>query len=224
MKKKSHIPYYLTTAAALVAFLGYFALFRTIPDPAGVVGDSPLAPGRQPARNTAPVAAAPQAALVEATAQEIEHAYGNAVSTAGLGMTYLDSDAGFSFMYPNGYTVQTAGASSDRVVIVASRAGQNPSAQDVMIFQLEVKPWHDPAPAITIERIHHDVPQIKVDDPQPVVIGGKIYGVAFISVSPDFQGYIRQIWFTVSGHLYQFTAPLTADSLLKSVMQTFTVE
>ncbi|MDE1941319.1 MAG: hypothetical protein KGI66_04325 [Patescibacteria group bacterium] len=146
-------------------------------------------------------------------------AYGDAAGARRLDRMYRDEEIGYSFGYPSSYAVKIEGDPSDRFVVAqqASSAAQG----GIGAFQLESRPWHDPQPAITVERIKHDDPQIDIRDPQPVVVGGIVRGVAFKSYSAQMGGDVRQVWFTVNDRLYQFTAPMSIDSTLMKIVATF---
>ena len=152
-----------------------------------------------------------------------------------LPKTFRHESARFSFSYPDGFSVSRLSASAEGVgeTIVI----QDPKRQAG--FQIHLEPYDDPDTNITAERLERDIPEMKVKDPQEVIIGtqpsrasdsresresdaregsarqGK--GLAWVASDTG----TREVWFIFRGTLYQLTAPLSNDTLLQRVLNTW---
>jgi hypothetical protein len=138
---------------------------------------------------------------------------------------YKDPIMGFSFKYPRDFTVEAEGDGNDRFIIVTQIASTSLSSTTSLaptgVFQLEARPWTDPDPAITVERIKHDTPDIEIRDPQPVSVAGQVRGVSFISRVQGIDEDVRQVWFRGHRYVYQFTSPIESDHFVQALLPTF---
>ncbi|KKT74976.1 MAG: hypothetical protein UW71_C0010G0013 [Parcubacteria group bacterium GW2011_GWB1_44_7] len=136
-------------------------------------------------------------------------------------------EAGFSFSYPDGFSVSRLSAS-------AEGAGETIVVQDSKRqagFQIHLEPYNDPDTDITAARLARDIPEMKVKDPQDVLIGGasgrnqistprrNLISTGLAWVAEDTG--TREVWFIFGGTLYQLTAPLSNDTLLQRVLNTW---
>lgn len=136
--------------------------------------------------------------------------------TYTLTENYHNAKHRFSFKYPSGFAVRESAVSGGESLTV-----ENSSAEG---FQIYITPF-DETGDITVERIKHDVPDLNVADPRPLLIGassGK--GLAFISDNPAWEGKSREVWFVYRGSLYQISTYARLDTLLQSVFGTWTFE
>src|SRR3989344_3832514 len=131
-------------------------------------------------------------------------------------------EAGFSFSYPDGFSVSRLSAS-------AEGAGETIVVQDSKRqagFQIHLEPYNDPDTDITAARLARDIPEMVVKEPQEVLIGGASSGnqisTGLAWVAEDTG--TREIWFIFRGTLYQLTSPLSNDTLLQRVLTTWRFE
>ncbi|MEK7180033.1 MAG: hypothetical protein AAB706_01000 [Patescibacteria group bacterium] len=121
--------------------------------------------------------------------------------------------SGFSFRYPKSFHTSTFSEGEGEIILV-----QTPSAE--VGFQIFVAPFDEEGSALTAERIKKDIPDIFIQDPQPVTVTGGGKGITFISDSDNIK--TREVWFVTKGYLYQITTNLNSESLLVDVLKTFT--
>ena len=139
-----------------------------------------------------------------------------------LPKTFRHPDLKFSFSYPDGFTAsrlpQTEGGETVVVQDTKRQAG----------FQIHLEPYDDPDTDITAERLARDIPEMKVKDPQEVLVGapstssGQAAGKGLAWVASDTG--TREVWFIFGGTLYQLTAPLSNDTLLQRVLNTWSFQ
>lgn len=87
--------------------------------------------------------------------------------------------------------------------------------------QITVSPFDDDVHVLTAERIHQDVPDLAIADPQPIQIGDNDTGFAFKSNNEAFNGASREVWFVFRGNLYQISTYERLDPLLKKIFSTW---
>ena len=144
-----------------------------------------------------------------------------------LPKTFRHESAGFSFSYPEGFTVSrlpsAEGGGGETIVVQDSKRQAG--------FQIHLEPYDDPDTGITAERLARDIPEMKVKDPQEVLIGDtsgrnqtftgreNLISTGLAWVAEDTG--TREVWFIFGGTLYQLTAPLSNDTLLQRVLNTW---
>ena len=133
-----------------------------------------------------------------------------------LPKTFRHESAGFSFSYPEGFTVSrlpsAEGGGGETIVIQDTKRQAG--------FQIHLEPYDDPDTNITAERLERDISEMKVKDPQEVLIGSVGKGLAWVASDTG----TREVWFIFGGTLYQLTAPLSNDTLLQRVLTTWRFE
>ncbi|MBI2624580.1 hypothetical protein HYW67_03785 [Candidatus Parcubacteria bacterium] len=136
-------------------------------------------------------------------------------------LVYTHPKPYFSFRYPAGFTV-TALPPDDNGETVLMR-NPNDQKQEFQIRISEFDEPFDPAQGkpgpITPERIRKDIPDMAIDTPQTVSVGGE-NALAFLS-RDDSLGNTREVWFVSGGYLYQITAYAEMDDLLGKILQTW---
>lgn len=126
----------------------------------------------------------------------------------------------FSFRFPSDMTLSTLpnlveGVPAGEVILVQnSNAGRG--------FQITISPFDEPGNILTKERIQADVPDLKIIDPKPLLIGESGQGLAFLSDNDQFGGNSREVWFVFNGNLYQISTYAHLDPILQSVFATWT--
>lgn len=136
------------------------------------------------------------------------------VKNAAMGETYHDVAFGFLFQYPSGYQFATTtfGAGGELITIE-----KGPDRG----FQIAVTPFDEPDP-LTAERIQLDLPDMVMDEPKEIRIGGDagVSGIVFFGNNADL-GKTREVWFNHVGYLFQITAYAEMTEELTRVMDTW---
>lgn len=131
-----------------------------------------------------------------------------------LPQTFSHPDFKFSFSYPAGFTAsrlpKTEGGETIVVQDTKRQAG----------FQIHLESYDDPDTDITAERLARDIPEMIVKEPREVLIGSSGKGLAWTAEDTG----TREVWFIFRGVLYQITAPLSNDTLLQKVLNTWSFE
>jgi len=133
---------------------------------------------------------------------------------AATGETYRDAAFGFFFQYPSGYRIATTTFGDGGELVTVEK--------DASIgFQIAVTPFDEPGP-LTAERIRLDLPDMVIDEPQTVQVGGDtgVSGVAFFGDNADL-GKTREVWFSHAGYLYQITTYATMEKEITKVMDSW---
>lgn len=136
------------------------------------------------------------------------------VEVTPLTQTYTNEVFNFSFKYPDGYAVRSIEGEGS-VTILLERA------LDSRGIQIHITPYTDKDIAITADRVQRDVPDISVEEPQPILLGETGEGLAFKSDNETFDGDSREAWFIVAGNLYQISTYAEYDELLKAIFATW---
>ncbi len=149
-------------------------------------------------------------------ASSLQTASPTSVDVPPLTQKYQDSKNGFSFNYPEGYSVTEANTDANSRTLLI----QNASTSDGI--QITLSPFTDSDTTITQEKIQADIPDMKVENPQPLAILGQSGdGLAFESDNQAFNGDSREVWFVFHGYLYQVSTYAKDDPLLKAVFGTW---
>jgi len=132
-----------------------------------------------------------------------------------LTQTYKSDTFRLSFKYPEGYSVREVSGEGTVSILI-----ENP--KDGKGIQIQVSDYTDTDTSITVERLSVDVPDMVVEEPQPINLSaGGGTGLAFESDNPDFGGSSREAWFVVAGRLYQVSTYTQYDEVLKAVFSTW---
>jgi hypothetical protein len=110
--------------------------------------------------------------------------------------TYTHPIYGFSFPYFTDFTVQEIEEDHGELVLV-----QNPAVG--MGFQIFVTPDDEAAP-LTVERIHHDLPDMRMDEVMEFMLSDDTPAVRFVSHDAVL-GDVGETWFRRDGHVYQLS-------------------
>ncbi len=135
-------------------------------------------------------------------------------SGLNLPQTFRHSGLKFSFSYPNGFAVTNLASPEGGETIVVQNTKRNAG------FQIHLEPYDDPDTEITAARLARDIPEMVVKEPQEVTIGSGGKGLAWIASDTG----TREVWFIFGGTLYQLTAPVENDTLLRKVLNTWKFE
>lgn len=131
-----------------------------------------------------------------------------------LSKTYVNSQYGFSFKYPEGFNVSGFPEGEEGTTILA----QKPNSKEG--FQIFISNFDEPGP-ITPARIKKDIPDMAVEDPKEVFIGSEknLRALIFFSRSESL-GRTREVWFVQKGNLYRVSAYEGLDNLIGPVLET----
>jgi len=151
-----------------------------------------------------------QTAAVETPAAQVQSPY----VVPDLTQPYKNDHFHFSLMMPAGFTAAETDSDGGGKTIVLQDTSDNG-------IQITVTPFDENIHSLTEERIHQDVPDLAITDPQPVDIGDNDTGLAFESDNPAFDGASRDVWFVFRGNLYQISTYKRLDPLLKAMFSTW---
>ncbi len=132
-----------------------------------------------------------------------------------LSRTYRNDALRMSFSYPEGYTVREVGGEEGGTILI-----ENPGDSGRGV-QIAITPYTGTDTTITAERVQEDIPDMQVEDAQPVSLGVAGEGVAFKSDNESFGGDSREVWFVVAGRLYQVSTYAVYDKVLQAIMGTW---
>lgn len=125
----------------------------------------------------------------------------------------------YSFLYPTGFSISqfTDSVSGADTVLV-----QNADPGVLAGFQIVTTLYEGELP-ITPQLIERDIPDMRVGDAQEVLLGDSGRGLAFVSqdVGEVSGPQNREVWFVINGSLYQITARIEHDMLLKKVLDSW---
>lgn len=127
-------------------------------------------------------------------------------------LTYVNPEPKFSFRYASGFTVSPMEDASGGTILVRDPNGQKQE------FQIHISMFDEPGP-ITAERILKDIPDMVIDAPQTVSVGGAS-ALTFLSQDASL-GKTREVWFTQEKYLYQITAYAEMDEVLGKILETW---
>lgn len=136
-----------------------------------------------------------------------------------LSLFYKDDTYKFSFNYPSGFTITepvTALESSDVIqdaLLIQDESGDG--------FQIIISSFTEPTDVLTPERVRADIPDLKIEAVQEVLLGNGGKGLAFKSNNDSFGGSSREVWFVFDGSLYQISTYIRNDPLLQAVLGTW---
>lgn len=126
--------------------------------------------------------------------------------------TYTHDGYRMSFKYPRGF----------KVISIPDDIGESIVVQDAEAkigFQIYVSPFDESGSVITEERLRADIPDIVIEDAQPIALEEGSAGIAFITGEGQYR--TREVWFAYDGYLYQINAPLAYDALLQKVLSAW---
>ncbi|HAT68844.1 MAG TPA: hypothetical protein DCS20_04505 [Candidatus Yonathbacteria bacterium] len=129
--------------------------------------------------------------------------------------TYTDTDYGFSFSAPQGYSASSFSDVEDtKTILLGSDTDRSSLQVFVSAFDEDI--------VLTVERINQEMPDLVVLDPQKVS-AGEAEGVSFGSTNAlDTES--REVWFVYKGNLYQISAPInkqTSPELFDAIIKTW---
>lgn len=140
---------------------------------------------------------------------------GSAYAGVPLSADYRNSEYRFTLDMPEGFTAgelppdETGGSA----IILQDAEGNG--------IQVYVTPNAGDATTLTADDIRSSIPDMLIEASEPVEIGNRYTGVAFLSDNEAFDGASREVWFYFRGNLYQISTYARLDGLLKAMFATW---
>ena len=146
-----------------------------------------------------------------------------AISNDG-GKIYEDTDYGFSFFYPENFSIGAFADEEGTKTILVQNAEKNTGVQIfISAFDENI--------TLTPERIKKDVPDIAMSDVKSISVGQEQrsdLGVPALRSDLDANavsfnsnnstGQSREVWFVYKSNLYQISAPIAASGILDTII------
>ena len=126
---------------------------------------------------------------------------------------YENTQYGFSFNYPAGFTTSEFLESDGKNALIIQNKKTN---QAVQFF---ITPYNDNSFEVSSERIKRDIPDMPFSNSADVIVGGKAKGVAFFSENEAFNGQTADVWFADGKLFYQATASAKDARLLEEIIK-----
>lgn len=141
---------------------------------------------------------------------------GGLYTGAPLSADYRNSDFRFALDTPEGFTAGELPEDENggRAIILQDTEGNG--------IQIYITPDVEDRLRLTADDIRASIPGMRIDSPEPVEIGNRYTGVAFLSDNEAFGGASREVWFYFRGNLYQISTYARLDGLLKAMFATWT--
>jgi hypothetical protein len=137
-------------------------------------------------------------------------------SKVALTKPYSNDQYKFSLSMPSNFTARQLPADESGAATILI---ESPDHADGV--QISIIPFSKDLHALTADRIHQDIPDMKISEPQPVEIGTNYTGLAFKSDNGAFNGASSEVWFMFRGNLYQISTYDRLDPLLKKIFATW---
>ena len=128
---------------------------------------------------------------------------------------YENTQYGFSFNYPAGFTTSEFLESDGKNALIIQNKKTN---QAVQFF---ITPYNDNSFEVSSERIKRDIPDLPFSNSADVVVGGKANGAAFFSENEAFGGPSAEVWFADGKLFYQATASVKDAKLLEEIIKSW---
>ena len=139
-----------------------------------------------------------------------------AVALAPTEPSYAITRYHAQFSYPDGWNVSETVVRT-QTIVTAEPAGRTDVGTAGV--QIAITPVGESVPAVTPERIHQDLPQLHIENPQQQTIGG-VQALVFDSDNASFD-HSKEAWFVRQGALYQVSAPAGSAAAFAQVVQSF---
>jgi len=123
----------------------------------------------------------------------------------------------FSFKYPKGFAVTSIPSDEGETMIVQNTVTK-------VAVQIIISKFQGPDVDITPDIIKTDIPDMKIDSIQELLVGPSRKGLAFVSDNSAFGGKSREVWFVFNGNLYQISTYYEFDDFLKGIFATWKFE
>lgn len=125
---------------------------------------------------------------------------------------YNDVSGRFSFTLPVSFGSFPEQVDNGELILFSI-----PGTSDV--FQLYITPFDEKADVLTVDRLKTDIPDIKISEPQSIVVDGVGRGLSFVSEEDGRNK--REIWFVYGGYLYQVTISIESAEIVYRVLDSW---
>lgn len=142
----------------------------------------------------------------------VERLRATVAETVSGRVPYINETYGFSLEYPKGLVIKEFNEEGDARTVVFQKPGEK------IGFQVYVTPYTEDT--ITGERILLDVPSGVIEDLKEEQFRKDLRIATFISQASPLVGRSREIWFLKNGYLFEFTAYLEAEDMLRETLKT----
>ena len=132
-----------------------------------------------------------------------------------LTKAYVNSVAGFSFNYPDDFTVSEFVEEDGKIALTMQKAKTGEG------FQIYITTYDDHDFVVSAEQIRRDLPDLPFSNSADVVVGGKTKGVAFFSENEAFGGPTAEVWFADGRNFYQATAYRKDVKILEEIIKSW---
>jgi len=126
--------------------------------------------------------------------------------------SYKDENFPLSFKHPSNLHISSF-AEGDNYIILAASDEPNQG------FQIVISPYDGGEP-ITRALLEIALPEMKILEPQELIISGNTRTLAFQSDNPAFDKASYEIWFSYGNFLYQMSAYQNQSAVLKAVAKS----
>ena len=126
---------------------------------------------------------------------------------------YENTQYGFSFNYPAGFTTSEFLESDGKNALIIQNKKTN------QVIQIYITSYDDPDFAVSAERVKRDIPDLPFSNSADVVVGSKAKGVAFFSENEAFGGQTAEVWFADGKLFFQATASAKDARLLEEIIK-----
>lgn len=129
--------------------------------------------------------------------------------------TYTNNKIGFSFSYPDEFTVGELAEEGKKTVLTI----QNTKTGEGL--QIYITVYDDPSFSVSVDRIKSDIPDLPILNASNIIAGGKAKGVAFFSQNEAFGGPTAEVWFADGKNFYQATVRAGDAKLLEEIVKSW---
>jgi len=128
---------------------------------------------------------------------------------------YENTQYGFSFKYPAGFTTSEFFESDGKNALIIQNKKTN------QVIQIYITSYDDPNFTVSAEQIRLDLPDMPFSNSADVIVGSKAKGVAFFSESEAFGGPTAEVWFADGKLFFQATASAKNAKILEEIIKSW---
>lgn len=123
---------------------------------------------------------------------------------------YINSVYFFSFEHSKATQIEEVRNAGSETILVTDALGS---------FQIHITPFDEKGSSITKERLIRDIPDLKIEKSESIVVDKNAQGLEFISEENGEKK--KEVWFVAKGYLYQITAPIESEAFMKKTLATW---
>ena len=154
---------------------------------------------------------------------------GSQASTESSDLTYKNSQYGFSFQKPEGYTVGEFDQDEGKMILVQMSKmpldTKNAVSKGILDigFQILISPFDEADAVITKARINKEIPDMKVENSAEILVADS-KGLQFESNNSAFSGKSFEVWFVRGTDLYQISGYIESEQVIKDTLNSWKFE